>query len=75
MVVHDVEVHELRPPGKRVTRFRTALATAQIALSMALCAAVLYEFLFLRMLPEPVDHGVVRPAYEARRESQTGSKF
>jgi MIP family channel proteins len=41
----------------------------------AVIAAVLYEFLFLRMLPEPVDHGVVRPAYEARRESQTGSKF
>lgn len=27
-------------------------------------AAVLYEFLFLRMPPEPVDHGAVRPAYE-----------
>ena len=27
-------------------------------------AALLYEFLFLRTPPEPVDHGVVRPTYD-----------
>lgn len=32
----------------------------------ALIAALLYEFLFLRTPPEPVDHGVVRPTYDTR---------
>jgi hypothetical protein len=27
---------------------------------------LLYEFLFLRTPPEPVDHGVVRPTYDNR---------
>lgn len=32
-----------------------------------LVAALLYEFLFLRVPPEPVDHGAVRPEYTATK--------
>ena len=33
-----------------------------IALCGGILAAVLYEYLFMRGAPEPVDHGTVRPA-------------
>ncbi len=34
-----------------------------------LVAALLYEFLFLRVPPEPVDHGAVRPTYANREKA------
>jgi MIP family channel proteins len=34
-----------------------------------LVAALLYEFLFLRVPPEPVDHGAVRPEYHGGRKT------